>query len=98
MSACREQHSWRLIGHKPYKKPKILFLHEATSHLDVRLEEQINDIISQINITRIIIAHRPQTIAMADEIYQLQNKQLIKDKSIRKTATLPGYNINNGGE
>lgn len=70
-----------LLARALYKKPKILFLDEATSHLDVRLEEQINQIISKINITRIVIAHRPQTIAMADEVYRLQNGQLNKENA-----------------
>ncbi len=69
-----------LLARALYKKPKILFLDEATSHLDVRLEEQINHTISQLNITRVIIAHRPQTIAMADEVYRLQYDRLIKEK------------------
>ncbi len=71
-----------LLARALYKKPKILFLDEATSHLDVHLEKQINDIISQISITRVIIAHRPQTIAMADEIYYLQSGQIVKDRQL----------------
>lgn len=67
-----------LLARALYKKPKILFLDEATSNLDVPLELQINQIIKEIKITRVIIAHRPQTIAMADEIYKLQNGEIIR--------------------
>lgn len=68
-----------LLARALYKKPKILFLDEATSHLNVELEQQINDIIKEMAITRIVIAHRPQTIAMADTVYRFQDKKLIKE-------------------
>ncbi len=55
-----------LLARALYKKPKILFLDEATSSLDVTLEKVVNRTIKKLNITRIIIAHRPETIAMAD--------------------------------
>ena len=44
----------------------ILLLDEATSHLDVTRERQVNEAIQQLNLTRIIIAHRPETIASAN--------------------------------
>ncbi|MDA0616039.1 peptidase domain-containing ABC transporter, partial [Acinetobacter baumannii] len=51
-----------LLARALYRKPKILFLDEATSHLDIIKEKEINDMIKSLNITRIIIAHRPETI------------------------------------
>lgn len=65
-----------LLARALYKKPKILFLDEATSHLDVKLESIVNQAIKQLNITRIIIAHRPETIRSADRIAQLKNGNL----------------------
>ncbi|EGM79259.1 ABC-type bacteriocin/lantibiotic exporter with N-terminal double-glycine peptidase domain protein [Rheinheimera sp. A13L] len=59
-----------------YRQPKILFMDEATSHLDVQLEHQVNQAISQLKITRIIIAHRPQTIVKAQRILRLHHGQL----------------------
>lgn len=58
-----------------YKKPKILFMDEATSHLDVALEQAVNQAIQTLNITRVIIAHRPQTIACADRIIEIRTGQ-----------------------
>ncbi len=55
-----------LLARALYKKPKILFLDEATSSLDVALEKVVNKTVKKLNITRVIIAHRPETIAMAD--------------------------------
>ncbi|RKW42122.1 MAG: peptidase domain-containing ABC transporter [Moraxella sp.] len=60
-----------LIARALYQKPKILFLDEATSHLDVNKERQINEMIKSLGITRVMIAHRPETIASADRIIQL---------------------------
>ena len=54
-----------------YKRPKILFLDEATSHLDVARERMVNNAIQQLKITRVFIAHRAETIASADRIILL---------------------------
>jgi ATP-binding cassette subfamily B protein RaxB len=51
-----------------YRAPKLLVLDEATSHLDVARERQVADAIAHLAITRIIVAHRPETIARADAI------------------------------
>ena len=48
-----------------YRKPKILFLDESTSHLDESNESFINEAVKALPITRIMIAHRPSTIALA---------------------------------
>lgn len=60
-----------LLARALYRKPKILFMDEATSSLDVQLEHHVNEAIKQLNMTRIIIAHRPETILSADRIVQL---------------------------
>lgn len=54
-----------------YRKPLILFLDEATSQLDVKREREINDEISKIGITRVVIAHRPETIKAAHRVLHL---------------------------
>ncbi len=65
-----------LIARALYRQPLILFMDEATAHLDTESEKQVNANLRNCNITRIIIAHRPQTIAMADKVYQLKNGSL----------------------
>ncbi len=64
-----------LIARALYRKPKILFLDEATSHLNVEKEHEINQMIQSLNITRVMIAHRPETIASADRVINLENIQ-----------------------
>ncbi|CAI8692537.1 peptidase domain-containing ABC transporter [Burkholderia pyrrocinia] len=60
-----------LLARAFYRKPAILVLDEATSHLDVERERLINDAVRAMNITRIIIAHRPETIRSADRVVEL---------------------------
>lgn len=60
-----------LLARALYKQPKILFLDEATSHLDVENERKINESLKSLNITQIIIAHRQETISMADRVVDL---------------------------
>ena len=66
-----------LLARALYRQPKILFLDEATSHLDVQLEHYVNRAVQQLKMTRIIIAHRPETILSAERILLLQQGQLI---------------------
>ncbi|HHL2712944.1 TPA: peptidase domain-containing ABC transporter [Yersinia enterocolitica] len=56
------------IARALYRKPGILFMDEATSHLDKESEELVNQAIKKMNFTRIIIAHRESTIKSADRV------------------------------
>lgn len=60
-----------LIARALYRQPSILFMDEATSHLDLANESFINKSISNLKITRVIVAHRPSTIASADRVIDL---------------------------
>ncbi|PHM56847.1 peptidase domain-containing ABC transporter [Xenorhabdus sp. KK7.4] len=59
------------IARALYRKPCILFMDEATSSLDKESENYINQAIRQLNITRVIIAHRESTIASVDRVIPL---------------------------
>lgn len=65
-----------LLARALYQEPDILFLDEASSHLDMANEAQINHHLKSLNMTRIIVAHRPQSIAMADKVYRLEQGTL----------------------
>lgn len=60
-----------LLARALYRDPKILFLDEATSHLDVDNEKHLVREISALNITRIVIAHRQETLRHADRVIDL---------------------------
>ncbi|ODT97477.1 MAG: ABC transporter [Rhodanobacter sp. SCN 67-45] len=52
-----------ILARAIFRQPKILVLDEATSHLDTKNETLINESIRKMNLTRIVIAHRLETIA-----------------------------------
>ena len=64
-----------ILARALYKDPKILFMDEATSHLDTGLEEDINEAVSRLKITRVIIAHRKETIASADREIKMRKPE-----------------------
>ncbi|MBS1164926.1 MAG: transporter [Proteobacteria bacterium] len=60
-----------MIARALYRKPKMLFMDEGTSHLDIQIERAINDNLSELNITRVVIAHRPDTLRIADKVFNM---------------------------
>jgi ATP-binding cassette subfamily B protein RaxB len=68
-----------LLARALYKRPKFLFLDEATSALDVEREREVNAAIRQLAITRVIVAHRPETIASAGRVIVLQDGRVAQD-------------------
>ena len=68
-----------ILARALYKKPKILFMDEATSHLDIQKEHEVNEKLKQLKITKILIAHRPETIASAERVIALQDGVIVQD-------------------
>ncbi|VVO32322.1 peptidase domain-containing ABC transporter [Pseudomonas fluorescens] len=71
-----------LLARALYKKPRILLLDEATSHLDISCEQRVNQAVRSLRVTRIIIAHRPDTIASADRVVMLDNGRIAWDEPV----------------
>ena len=65
-----------------YRQPKILLLDEATSHLDVALEESVNRAIQQTRMTRVFVAHRPETIRSAQRVITLKDGRIVSDETV----------------
>jgi len=63
-------------------------LDEATSHLDVACERQVNEAIAKLVLTRIIVAHRPETIASAQRVIDLVPAEATIPKSVSTTTAL----------
>ena len=61
-----------LLARALYKRPQVLILDEATSHLDIESEAQVNASIAALPITRIVIAHRPETLRSAERVVEMQ--------------------------
>lgn len=66
-----------LLARALYRRPRILVLDEATSHLDVEGERAIGEAISRLKITRVMIAHRRETIAIAERIVRFDAGKLV---------------------
>ncbi|WP_275419487.1 peptidase domain-containing ABC transporter [Pseudoalteromonas sp. MMG024] len=77
-----------LLARALYQSPCVLFMDEATSHLDKDNEAKISEQIQHLPMTRIMIAHRQETINMAEQVYHLENGSLTNLNDIcSKTAS-----------
>lgn len=68
-----------LLARALYRQPRILLLDEATSHLDVTNEQVVNAAVRNLDITRLIVAHRPETIASADRVLLMEHGRIARE-------------------
>lgn len=73
-----------LIARALYRKPKILFLDEGTANLDIATEFKIAHVISRLPITRVVIAHRPALVKLADHVLQVADGQINRVSDVQK--------------
>lgn len=62
-----------LLARALYRKPRVLIIDEGTSHLDTDREQHVVASIRELGITRIIVAHREESVKSADKTYILKN-------------------------
>ena len=67
-----------LLARALYKQPRVMALDEATSHLDLGNERAVTLALAQMRLTRLVIAHRPETIAGAQRVVQLRDGQVLE--------------------
>lgn len=67
-----------LLARALYQSPCVLFMDEATSHLDNENEAKISEHIQHLPMTRIMIAHRQETINKAGKVFRLENGALLE--------------------
>jgi ATP-binding cassette subfamily B protein RaxB len=60
-----------LLARALYRRPRLLVVDEGTAHLDLAHERVVNRNIAAMGITRIVIAHRRETIEAADRVITL---------------------------
>lgn len=68
-----------ILARALYRDPKLLFLDEATSSLDIERERLVNKSVRLLKPTTIIIAHRPETVASADRVLLMRGGSLAQD-------------------
>ncbi len=80
------------IARAVYRQPEILFLDEATSHLDVESEQKIQDALHQVfqNVTAIVIAHRLSTVKEMDRILVLEKGKIIEEGNFKSLMKQKG--------
>lgn len=78
-----------LMARALYRRPMLLILDEATSHLDVERERLVNTAVGALELTRIIVAHRPETIASADRVLLMEGGRIVRDYRPSKQVTDP---------
>lgn len=78
-----------ILARALFRKPKILVLDEATSHLDAANEAMINRRIAAMNMTRIIVAHRAETIASTMRTISID--QATQGSEMRRHSPATGF-------
>src|SRR5690606_2742871 len=73
-----------ILARALYRNPKLLFLDEATSHLDVANEQVVNAAVRQLAVTKVIVAHRPETIASADRVLVMHGGKIVQDECVQR--------------
>ncbi len=69
-----------LLARALYRDPKVLILDEGTANLDPTTEDMIVELIANLPVTRIVVAHRPALIRRAGRVVE------IKDGNIRELS------------
>ncbi len=79
-----------LIARALVRKPKILFFDEATSALDNISQNIVATSLSQLKLTRVVVAQRLSTITNANRIYVLDKGHLVQSGSLKELMKKPG--------
>ncbi len=82
-----------ILARALYRQPKLLFLDEATSHLDVGNEQLVNAAIRRLDVTRVIVAHRPETIASADRVLVMEQGRIVQELRPQPACDAPAGEV-----
>ncbi len=75
-----------LLARALYREPKMLVLDEGTAHLDPATEVAVSAAIASLGITRIVIAHRAETIRHADRVLVMIGGKLHEPAMVKMSA------------
>lgn len=66
-----------LLARALYRRPRLLVMDEGTAHLDTAHEKAVGANIAAMGITRIVVAHRRETIAAADRVIHIEGGRVV---------------------
>ena len=72
------------------RRPRIVFLDEATSWLDARSQAEVMRGLDNLAATRIVIAHRLSTIRRAERIYVLERGRVVQQGTFNELFEMEG--------
>lgn len=75
-----------LLARALYPNPKILFMDEGTANLDAENEEQLLASLAELDITMILVAHRPQTLGIVGRVLVMKSGLLEPATPVRQNA------------
>jgi ATP-binding cassette subfamily B protein RaxB len=78
-----------LLARALYHRPQYLVVDEGTAHLDIVTERAVNAALSAMPLTRLIVAHRPETIASADKRVFLVGGRIYNEPSKNISKNYP---------
>jgi NHLM bacteriocin system ABC transporter ATP-binding protein len=79
-----------MIARAIARRPRILLFDEATSSLDNQSQAIVSASLGELNVTRIVIAHRLSTVREADRIVVLVDGKIVQDGPFAELNAVPG--------
>ena len=79
-----------MIARAVARRPRILLFDEATSALDNQSQAIVSTSLGNLNVTRLVIAHRLSTVRQADRIIVLVDGKVVQSGSYDELANTPG--------
>ena len=79
-----------MIARAVARRPRILLFDEATSALDNQTQAIVSASLGNLNVTRIVIAHRLSTVRQADRIVVIVDGKIVQAGNYAELSTTPG--------
>ncbi|MBR1144621.1 NHLP bacteriocin export ABC transporter permease/ATPase subunit [Bradyrhizobium sp. AUGA SZCCT0431] len=79
-----------MIARAVARRPRVLLFDEATSALDNQSQAIVSNSLGNLNVTRIVIAHRLSTVRQADRIIVLVDGKVVQTGSYDELSNTPG--------
>ncbi|WP_431201928.1 NHLP bacteriocin export ABC transporter permease/ATPase subunit [Bradyrhizobium betae] len=79
-----------MIARAIARRPRVLLFDEATSSLDNRSQAIVSDALENLNVTRIVIAHRLSTVQRADRIIVLVDGKIVETGTFEELSAAGG--------